>query len=116
MRITLVAAHERAHRFRWHQLDLMAQPRELPCPVLRTAASFHANQTRPPGRKVRQKLLALELQTHDLSSLLVNPVQLKNSLRRIHTNDCFASIHLGPSGLPVKISFFHFGHFDAVGP
>jgi hypothetical protein len=43
-------------------------------------------------------------------------VQLKYPFGDINADYVFATIHLGPSGLPVKISFFHFGHFDAVGP
>jgi len=46
--------------------------------MLCAAAGFHANEARLPVGKVFEKLLALELQTHDFSCLPVDPVQLKH--------------------------------------
>jgi len=102
MHVVLVAADEGTYRLGRHEFDLVTHRREFPGPVLRTAARFHTDQAGRPIGKVLQKLLALELHTHDLSGLLFNPVQLKHPLRRIHANYCFANIHVGPSGLPVK--------------
>jgi hypothetical protein len=67
-------------------------------------------------RRLFEEFLAFELQAHDFSRFHVDRVQLKYSFGDINADYVFATIHLGPSGLPVKISFFHFGHFDAVGP
>jgi hypothetical protein len=72
--------------------------------VLRAAAGFHANQARLPVGEVLEELLALELQAHDFSGLLIDPVQLKHPLGDINADYVFATIHFGPSGLPVKIS------------
>ena len=76
---------------------------QLPSPVLRAPARLHTDQARRPVGKVLQELLALELHTHGFAGLRVEPVQLKNPLGNVNADDRFASIHLGPSGLPVKI-------------
>ena len=101
--VVLVAGDETFDRLAWQELDLMTHRRQLPRPVLRAAASLHADQPRLPVGKVFEKLLALELQAHDLSALHVDPVQLEYSLGDIEAHYCFATIHSGPSGLPVKI-------------
>ncbi|BBP04358.1 hypothetical protein TPL01_33650 [Sulfuriferula plumbiphila] len=67
-----------------------------------------------PG-KMLQKLLAFELQTHDLSRLNINPMQLKYPFCNINAD--YAMLHDGSSGLPVKnFMFLPIWHLDAVGP
>ncbi|MGZ4982304.1 MAG: hypothetical protein ACXWAB_12755 [Methylobacter sp.] len=62
-----------------------------------------------------QKLLAFELQTDDFARFAFDPVQLKYTFGDIDTDYHFAIIHLGLSGLPVKMSILHLGYLDAVG-
>ena len=70
----------------------------------KAATTLHANQAWLAIGKVLEKLDAHELQTHHLTRFLVYPMQLKHTLGDIDTDDCFANIHVGPSGLPVEIT------------
>jgi hypothetical protein len=72
--------------------------------MLRAATRFHANHARCPFGEMLHKPLTFELHTHDLSALLIDPVQLKHPLGNVNANYCFAVIHLGPSGLLAEIS------------
>jgi hypothetical protein len=101
--VVFVASHKRLHRLAGQQLDLMTHRREPPRPVLGTAAGSHANETRGPVGKVFEELLTPKLQVHDFSGLPIDPVQLKYPFGDINAHYVFATIHFGPSGLPVKI-------------
>jgi hypothetical protein len=103
MPVILVAGNKAFYCLARQELDLVAHRCELPRPVLRAATGFHANQALLPVGEVLEELLALELQTHDFSGLLVDPVQLKHPFGDIYADYVFATIHFGPSGLPVKI-------------
>ena len=107
--IALVAAHKRPDHLRRQQPDLVAQLSQSTRPMLRAAARLHPDQARRAIGKVLQELCPCQLQTHDLARLHIDPVQLKHPSRRIHADDRSASLHLGPSGLPVKSSLFQLG-------
>ena len=114
-RIILVAHDERFDELAGQQLDLMTQLDEFPRPVLSAAARFHADQAGLTVGKMLQKLLALELQIHDLSRFNIHPVQLKYPLCNVNAD--YGMLHDGSSGLPVKNDMFlQIWHFDAVGP
>ena len=75
----------------------------------RPAARLHRDHARHAIGEVLQELRPGQLQIHDLAGLHIDPVQLEHALRRIHPDDGSASLHLGPSGLPVKSLLFHLG-------
>ena len=56
--------------------------------------------------EVLQEPCPRQLQLHDLTRIHIVPVQVKHPLRRIHADDRSVSLHLSPSGLPVKSSLF----------
>jgi len=94
----------------------MPHHRQLPGPVLCSTTALHANQVLLAVGKVRQQHITLELQAHNLACVHINPVQPKHALGDIDSDNSFANIHVGPSGLPVEITAtIHPGHFDAVG-
>jgi hypothetical protein len=93
LRITFVAATEWFHPAGGHQLDFVTERRELPRPVLRPSASFHTDQTRGSVGEVFQESIAFELAAYDFSSVGLDPVQLKDALRDVNTNNGFAGNH-----------------------
>jgi hypothetical protein len=70
-----------------HQPDVVAELDQLPCPVMRTRASFHADQACRLALKELEHLAALELTTQDSAAFGINAVQLENRLRQIDP-DC----------------------------
>ena len=77
--------------------------------MLRAAARLHRDHARHAVGEVLEELRPRQLQIHDLAGLHVDPVQLEHPLRRIHPDDGSASLHSGPSGLPVKSLLFPLG-------
>ena len=109
MRVVLVARHEGPNRLGRQQPGIVAEIPKLPCPMLRPAARLHRDHARHAVGEVLQELRPRQLQVLDLAGLHIDPVQLEHTLRRIHPDDGSVSLHLGPSGLPVKSSLFHLG-------
>ena len=113
----VVASHKGFDRSGRQKLDFMPHHRQLSGPVLCTTTAFHTHQARLPAGKGLQKPGTLELLAHNLACVHINPVQLKHALGDIDSDNSFANIFVGPSGLPVEITAtIHLGHFDAVGP
>ena len=81
----------------------------IPCPMLGPAARLHRHQAERAVGEVLEELRPCQSQVDDLTRFRVHPVELKHPLRRIDANDRSASLHLGPSGLPVKSLLFHLG-------
>ena len=109
VRIALVAAHEGPHHLRRQKPDLVTELPDPACPMLRAAAGLHRDQARRAIGEMFQKLRPHQPQVDDLARLHIDPMQLEHPLRRIHADDRSASLHLGPSGLPVKSSLFPLG-------
>lgn len=83
--------------------------------MLRTAACLHSDQARRAIDEVLHKAGALDRLVHDLPRTAIDVVHLEHLLCAIRSN--WHKLHLGSSGLPVKISMiFLLGHSDAVGP
>ena len=116
VRIVLVAAYKGSNCLRRQQPDLVVELPDPTRPVLCAAARFHRDQAGRAVGEVLQELCPCQLQVHDLARFHIDPMQLEHPLRRIHADDRSVSLHLGPSGLPVKSSLFTTWHFDAVGP
>src|SRR5262245_46235476 len=85
-RIVLVALDIGLHVLRWHQPNLMAEPRQLTGPVVRRGARFHANQAwRQPGEELDHLAAAKRLPDDHLLAR-INAVNLEHVLRKIKTN------------------------------
>ena len=109
VRIVLVAAHEGPDHLRRQKPDLVTEFPDPAGPMLRAAAGLHRDQARRAIGEMFQKLRPHQPQVDDLARLHIDPMQLKHPLRRIHADDRSVSLHLGPSGLPVKSSLFPLG-------
>ena len=109
VRIALVAAHEGPDHLRRQKPDLVTEFPDPAGPMLRAAAGLHRDQARHAIGEMFQKLRPHQPQVDDLARLHIDPMQLKHPLRRIHADDRSVSLHLGPSGLPVKSSLFPLG-------
>jgi hypothetical protein len=106
--VVLVRLDVRFDELRGHQLYGMPERFQLPRPVMRAAARFHADQAGWQGGEKRRYLLALErLPEHGLASF-IHAMYLEHVLCQIDTN-C-RNLHLGRlSYLLVEISHLHFG-------
>ena len=109
VRIVLVAAHEGPHHLRRQKPDLVTELPDPARPMVRAAAGLHRDQARRAIGEMFQKLRPHQPQVDDLARLHIDPMQLEHPLRRIHADDRSISLHLGPSGLPVKSSLFPLG-------
>ena len=109
VRIVLVAADEGPDHLRRQKPDLVTELPDPACPMLRAAAGLHRDQARRAIGEMFQKLRPHQPQVDDLARLHIDPMQLEYPLRRIHADDRFVSLHLGPSCLPVKSSLFQLG-------
>jgi hypothetical protein len=94
--IVLVADIERFDELGRHQLDLVTHARQRSCPVLRTAACFHANQAMVAIGKELQERGAPDRFAHDFSCRRIHEMDLKDALCNINPNG--HKLHLGSSG------------------
>ena len=73
----------------------MAEPRQLPRPVVRAAARLHADQARRQLREKCQHALALQLPLHGHLACRIHPVHLEHALGEINPDR--ANLHVdGP--------------------
>ncbi len=102
-RIVLVRLDVRLDELRRHQLDRMAEPLPLPCPVMGAAARFHVDQARRQSGKKHRHLVALKLLPEHRLALRIHAVDLKHVLCQIDA-DC-RNLHgdasLGSSGCSI---------------
>jgi hypothetical protein len=111
-RVVFVALDERLHVLRRNQLYRVPQRLQLPRPVVRTAARFHANLARQQIGEEGHHLVTLELLLQHGRPPFVSAMYLEHVLRRIDTNR--RKFHLGRS-LSFKWSKFH-RHFGTSMP
>src|SRR6266404_4969265 len=90
----------------------MAELAQLPRPVMCRSARLHSDHGRRQLGKKRQHLAAPQLPAQHRPLGGINPMQLKNMLRRIHSN----SDNLVHGRLPcLRLQQPHSGTLDAVG-
>jgi hypothetical protein len=94
-RIVLVALDVRLHVFRRHQPNLVAELRQLACPVVRRGTGFHANQTVRQRCEKLHHLGAAKLLSDDDLLGRIDAVDLKYVLGDIQT-DC-GNVHVDGS-------------------
>lgn len=84
--VVLAPLHIGLHVVRRHQLDLKAQPRQLPRPVVRRGTGLHADETGAKLLKERQHLRPARLLPDDNFPLGTDAVHLKHVLGKIKTD------------------------------
>src|SRR5262249_4138291 len=82
-RIRLAALDVGLDVLRRHQLHGVPELGNLTCPIMRTAAGLHADQTRRQLGKERQHLLASELARDDDLALRIDAVDLEHLLCKV---------------------------------
>jgi len=85
-RIILVARHVRLHPLRRQKHGLVPQRCELTRPVLRSATGFNPDPHRWQLCKELKHLPPPQLLAQNRSFGRIHPMQLKNTLGRVHTN------------------------------
>src|SRR3546814_10066144 len=82
-RIVLAALQVRLHIRRRHQPGVVAEPRQLPAPIVRRPASLHPDQRRRLLRKELHDLIPTQLPANHHIASRIDPVNLDNALRKI---------------------------------
>jgi hypothetical protein len=85
-RIVLAARHIGLGELWRDQPHLVPEPRQRAGPVMRRPACLHRHQGRRQLLEERQHLSARQLPAQRGSTFRIDPVQLKETLRRIHPN------------------------------
>src|SRR5271166_2232198 len=94
-RIVLVALDISLHILRRHQPNLVAELRQLPCPVVRGGTGLHANEARRQSFEELHHLTAAKLFPDDDLLGRIDAVDLKHVLGDIQT-DC-GNLHVDGS-------------------
>jgi hypothetical protein len=84
--VVLVGLHVWLHELRCHQFYGVPKAFQLPRPVMRAAAGFHADQARLQVGEVFRHLGALQLPAHRHLAALIYAVYLKNIFCQIDAN------------------------------
>ena len=111
-RVVLVARDIGLHQLRRQQHRLVPQRPDLPRPVMSSTTGFHPHPRRRQLPEELQHLVAPQLLAQHRALGRINPVQLKNTLGRVHTD----AHNLGHGRLPrLRSPTTSFWHSDAVG-
>src|SRR6516225_4331088 len=111
-RVVLATPHVSLDVLRRDQQHLVPQPPQHPCPVVRGAASLHADSRRRQLGKHFLHLAAPDPLPQDRLIVLVNPMHLKDVFGRIQTN---SDNRHSDGSLGCVVTTSQPGTFDAVG-
>ena len=78
--VVLVALDVSLDVLRWHQSDLVAEPRQFACPMVRRGTGFYADKARRQTFKKRDQLPAPKLLSNNHRLVAVDAVDLKHVL------------------------------------
>src|SRR6266436_5479181 len=109
--IVLIALDVGLHILRWHQTDLMAQLRQLACPMVRRGTGLHADQAWRQSLEEPRNLAAAKLLSDDDLLGRVNAVNLKHVLGDIQTDR--GSLHVDDSPDVIRLRRTTLWHLDA---